>query len=171
MGIRYIPYFNNSIVRYIAGFLIALLSSISATLLLRLDSFDAIAVAGVVILLWVIAVFLTDRYSHKYPQRYYTYLIACHLKGALVMVIPFFALLFFDFMSSSVIQGIWMAMFILFICDLLLSLPRLKYSELQGDLKVPMSSEEVEINSQSIEFIDPFLLKINTKNPIKLFRV
>ena len=59
-----------------------------------------------------------------------------------------------------------MAMFILFICDLLLSLPRLKYSELQGDLKVPMSSEEVEINSQSIEFIDPFLLKINTSSII-----
>jgi lipopolysaccharide/colanic/teichoic acid biosynthesis glycosyltransferase len=34
---------------------------------------------------WMIAVFLTDKYVHKYPQRYFTYLLASHLKAAIIM--------------------------------------------------------------------------------------
>jgi hypothetical protein len=32
-----------------------------------------------------VSVFLTDKYVHKYPQRYFTYLIASHLKAAIIM--------------------------------------------------------------------------------------
>ena len=36
---------------------------------------------------WLVATLLTDKYRHKYPQRYLTYLLASHLKAAVVMAI------------------------------------------------------------------------------------
>lgn len=36
---------------------------------------------------WLVAVFLTDKYVHKYPQRYVTYLVASHAKAAILMAV------------------------------------------------------------------------------------
>lgn len=38
-------------------------------------------------LAWLPAVWLTDKYTHKYPQRYFTYLISSHAKSAVVMAL------------------------------------------------------------------------------------
>ena len=48
----------------------------------RLDLLIAIAAIS-----WILSVIFTAKYIHKYPQRYFTYLIASHLKAAIIMAI------------------------------------------------------------------------------------
>lgn len=42
-------------------------------------------VAVALFVCWIPAVILTDKYTHKYPQRYASYLLASHLKASVVM--------------------------------------------------------------------------------------
>jgi lipopolysaccharide/colanic/teichoic acid biosynthesis glycosyltransferase len=77
---------------------------------------------------WMVSVWLTDKYTHKYPQRYFTYLIASHGKAAVVMglTIALFASIgAFARGISSTCRGA--LLFVL--ADLLLSLPRVRMSD------------------------------------------
>lgn len=49
------------------------------------DAWGAASVA--LVIAWAPAIWLTDKYTHKYPRRYYTYLLASHAKAALVMAV------------------------------------------------------------------------------------
>lgn len=40
---------------------------------------------GCLVLPWMVSWYFTDKYRHKYPQRYVTYLLAQHLKALLIM--------------------------------------------------------------------------------------
>ncbi|MBI4375223.1 MAG: sugar transferase [Elusimicrobia bacterium] len=51
-----------------------------------LDKKDAAGtIAFVAFLAWLPAILLADKYVHKYPQRYFTYLLASHFKSAVIM--------------------------------------------------------------------------------------
>ena len=68
-----------------------------------------------VLIFWLPAVFLTDRYVHKYPQRYYSYLFAAHLKGLGVMLTLGTVMWLFGLRIN------WSALVVLVVVDLLLS--------------------------------------------------
>jgi lipopolysaccharide/colanic/teichoic acid biosynthesis glycosyltransferase len=81
--IRYVPFVQNCKIRTTIGFILLVLSAILAGTILGKGRIEIIVL--IIALSWILAVFLTDKYVHKYPQRYFTYLIASHLKAAIIM--------------------------------------------------------------------------------------
>ena len=80
---RYVPFIRNVKIRTTIGFILLLLSTISAKAILGKGRIEVIF--SITAVAWIFAIFLTDKYVHKYPQRYFTYLIASHLKAAIIM--------------------------------------------------------------------------------------
>lgn len=80
---RYIPTVRNLKIRSAIGFGLMMSAILSAGAVFGKGRIEAIILMNV--LSWALSVFLTDKYVHKYPQRYVTYLIATHLKAAAVM--------------------------------------------------------------------------------------
>lgn len=82
---RYVPFVRNVKIRTIIGFVLLILSVLSAQAIL---GEGRIAVIGTITAIaWMVAVFFTDKYVHKYPQRYLTYLVASHMKAAILMAV------------------------------------------------------------------------------------
>lgn len=82
--LRYVPLLQDVKIRATIGFIL-LVSS--ATLAVKIFGKGRIEVIiAITAFAWICAIFLTDKYVHKYPQRYFTYLIASHLKAAIIMV-------------------------------------------------------------------------------------
>ena len=80
---RYVPFVGNFKIRVLIGFILLFLSAALAGVIIgggRIEIMVSIAV-----LAWLPSIFLTDKYVHKYPQRYLSYLIASHLKAAGIM--------------------------------------------------------------------------------------
>jgi hypothetical protein len=84
---RFVPLINNPNVRRILGLLLTLLSPVVAARILEVELPGLPLILSIVLFCWFPAVYLTDKYSHKYPQRYYSYLAASHLKAAVVMAL------------------------------------------------------------------------------------
>ena len=82
---RYVPLVRTIKTRTITGFVLLVLSVTLAGKISGEGRLEVIVL--ITISAWIIAVFLTDKYVHKYPQRYYTYLIASHLKAAVIMAV------------------------------------------------------------------------------------
>lgn len=80
---RYVPLVRNSKIRATVGFMLLVLSATLAEAILGKGRVEAIV--SIAAVAWLPAVFLTDKYVHKYPQRYFTYLMASHLKAAIIM--------------------------------------------------------------------------------------
>ena len=80
---RYVPFVRNVKIRMTIGFILLVLS---ATLAVTIFGKGHIGVlVSIATFPWMFAVFLTDKYAHKYPQRYLTYLMASHAKAAVIM--------------------------------------------------------------------------------------
>jgi hypothetical protein len=76
----------------------------------------ALLIAG-----WLVSVQLTAKYRHKYPQRYTTYLLASHLKAALVAA-PIVGLSWLIFRPASVAaENLWTAFLVFSLLDLIVS--------------------------------------------------
>ena len=84
-NLRYVPYLRSVKIRFAVGFLLLGLSTILALVIFAEGRVELIFLVATVA--WVPSVFLTDKYVHKYPQRYVTYLIASHLKAAILMAV------------------------------------------------------------------------------------
>jgi lipopolysaccharide/colanic/teichoic acid biosynthesis glycosyltransferase len=82
-NLRYVPFIRNVKIRTTIGFILLFLSTISSKAILGKGRIEVIFLITAVA--WIFAIFLTDKYVHKYPQRYFTYLIASHLKAAIIM--------------------------------------------------------------------------------------
>jgi lipopolysaccharide/colanic/teichoic acid biosynthesis glycosyltransferase len=80
---RYVPFIRNVKIRIGLGFILLVLSAILAEAILRKGRIGVIV--SITAVAWILAIFLTDKYVHKYPQRYFTYLTASHLKAAVIM--------------------------------------------------------------------------------------
>ena len=87
MRYRSIPVVNNWKLRAAIGLVLAILSPFVAARLLHVASPGLALVVAFVILAWLPAVYLTDKYTHKYPQRYMSYLAASHIKAGVVMIL------------------------------------------------------------------------------------
>jgi len=73
---------------------------------------------------WLLSVLITDKYVHKYPQRYFTYLIASHLKAALSMA---FFLWIFGYIAGQIYAPphvLWVGYVLFVFADALVSVPR-----------------------------------------------
>ena len=92
---RYLRRFRNIKIRSCIGFVLLALSLIVAWGLHGKGRLEIVVFISAIA--WVGAVFLTDKYTHKYPQRYITYLAASHVKAAAVMA---FFLLVMDKITS-----------------------------------------------------------------------
>lgn len=123
MTSRSVPIFNHHLLRSATGLVLAALSPAMAALLLGRTTPGAGA-ALLFALLWLPAVWLTDKYRHKYPQRYDSYLFASHLKAAAIMAL---GLAVVDLATDSAVASravlcSGLAVFVL--ADALLSIPR-----------------------------------------------
>ena len=72
---------------------------------------------------WLVATLLTDKYRHKYPQRYLTYLLASHLKAAVVMAILLGLATLLAGPATLPRDLLWMSFGIFAMADALLALP------------------------------------------------
>ena len=81
--VSYVPFVRNLKIRTTAGFILLVLSVTLAGTILGKGRIEVMVL--IASLAWILAVFFTDKYVHKYPQRYFTYLIASHLKAAIIM--------------------------------------------------------------------------------------
>jgi len=75
----------------------------------RLVPLVAVSVAS-----WLVSVLVTDKYTHKYPRRYNSYLLASHAKAAIVMALVL-AVLGWVAGPAAVPQGVLWVGFALFI--------------------------------------------------------
>ncbi len=118
---RYSPLLRNSKIRFVLGLVLLVASVVVASVIVGKRRFEvSLAVSTIA---WLLSVFLTDKYVHKYPQRYFTYLIASHLKAVIVMA--FFLLTIGWFAGSLGAQPdiMWSAFVIFVLVDALVSVP------------------------------------------------
>jgi lipopolysaccharide/colanic/teichoic acid biosynthesis glycosyltransferase len=73
---------------------------------------------------WLPAVFLTDKYVHKYPPRYFTYLIASHLKAAIIMAILLWIIVWLIGQKAPPHNVLWTCFIFFIFLDSLASVPR-----------------------------------------------
>ena len=80
---RYVPSLSDVKIRSAVGLILLVVAGTSAITIG--GGGRVVVILSFMIFAWIAAVFLTDKYIHKYPQRYFTYLIASHLKAAIIM--------------------------------------------------------------------------------------
>jgi len=85
---RYVPFVRDLKIRMAIGFILLILSIMLAGMIFGRGRIETAVFIG--LFAWLPAVLLTDKYIHKYPQRYFTYLIASHLKAAIIMALLLF---------------------------------------------------------------------------------
>src|SRR6185312_189541 len=109
---RFVPIVSNQVVRLTLGLAVVVASPFVAARILQVGAPGWELILASVIC-WLPAVYLTDKYRHKYPQRFFTYLAASHLKAAGVMA--FAALTLWLIVGSDVLPGKQLALTIVLI--------------------------------------------------------
>jgi lipopolysaccharide/colanic/teichoic acid biosynthesis glycosyltransferase len=118
----YVPLVRNIKIRMVAGLVLLVLSIVFAGSILNKGQVEVIIAMGIVA--WGISVLLTEKYVHKYPQRYFTYLIASHAKAAIIMASLLFVMSFFFSSATVPIDVLWYGFIIFVLADILFSIPR-----------------------------------------------
>jgi lipopolysaccharide/colanic/teichoic acid biosynthesis glycosyltransferase len=119
---RYVPFVQNVKIRMIAGLIILILSDASAGMYFGKGRVDIIVL--ITTCAWILAVFLADKYIHKYPQRYFTYLIASHLKTAIIMAFFLWLLAGFAGHIAAPPDVLWTGFICFILADAIASVPR-----------------------------------------------
>jgi len=83
---RYVPIIRDVRVRSAIGFILLVISEVFVLTIFANEPVKVFFAVIVTTLAWGVALFFTDKYRHKYPQRYFSYLIASHSKAAVIMV-------------------------------------------------------------------------------------
>ncbi|MFV1995766.1 MAG: sugar transferase [Verrucomicrobiales bacterium] len=142
------PRFASSRVRWVVG---AMLLVAISFVIARGQSGCALAVIAPCALGWLVSTWLTDKYTHKYPQRYYPYLLAAHAKAAVIMVLviaPFPLLAPWVFPPAEVLQ----VAALMLVFDLVLSFPRVRGDGVQATangLSASVDAEEASLHRVS----------------------
>jgi len=76
-----------------------------------------------VLMAWLFSTWLTDKYVHKYPRRYYSYLLASQGKAAAIMIVSLLFLALFPWFTPH-LSSILRAALLVLLADVLFSLPR-----------------------------------------------
>jgi lipopolysaccharide/colanic/teichoic acid biosynthesis glycosyltransferase len=82
-SLRYIPFYQNIRLRMTIGFILLVASVVCAGMILGKGHIEGIIL--ITTFAWLTSVYFTDKYVHKYPQRYVAYLLASHGKAAVIM--------------------------------------------------------------------------------------
>jgi lipopolysaccharide/colanic/teichoic acid biosynthesis glycosyltransferase len=138
---RYVPFLRNVKICTAIG-LILLVSSVTSMWMILGNGYLGFMIF-ISVCAWLVSLFFTDKYIHKYPQRYMTYLLASHTKAAIIMAISLWIMgWFFD--PEMVPHHILWTGFVLFIfLDFLASIPRRKDdSDTQPHATVPASGPD-----------------------------
>jgi lipopolysaccharide/colanic/teichoic acid biosynthesis glycosyltransferase len=90
---------------------------------------------------WMVALFLTDKYVHKYPQRYFTYLIASHMKAAIIMAFFLWLLGRISGPLSAPRDALWTGYIVFVFADALASIAR-RRDILNNKLGLPLATED-----------------------------
>jgi lipopolysaccharide/colanic/teichoic acid biosynthesis glycosyltransferase len=119
---RYVPWLRNVPFRITIGLLLAVAAVVVSRNLVASDRGHT--VSAMIIGAWFVSVLLTDKYRHKYPQRYYSYLVASHFKAVTVMVA--LGLLFWavGLLNRESVRTFGIATALLSLGDFLISIPR-----------------------------------------------
>ena len=83
--LRFVPLVRRVWIRTALGFVLLAASVAIAAALVDASRLGIVSAGSVIA--WAIAVFVTQKYVHKYPQRYFTYFVASHLKAAITMAL------------------------------------------------------------------------------------
>lgn len=119
---RYVPLVGNLKVRTILGFMLLIASGALAGAIFNGRHIEtAILIPA---LAWLPAVFLTDKYVHKYPQRYFAYLFASHVKAAVVMAFCLWIIGIIAGPLAAPSDVLWTGFIIFVFSDALVSIPR-----------------------------------------------
>jgi lipopolysaccharide/colanic/teichoic acid biosynthesis glycosyltransferase len=118
---RYIPVVMNLKIRTTIGFILLVLSAILAETILGKGNIEVVVL--ITVFAWLPAVFLTDKYVHKYPQRYFTYLIASHMKSAIIMAILLWIMEWIVGQKAAPHDVLWSSFFLFVFADVLASIP------------------------------------------------
>ena len=120
--IRYIPLIHNLKIRTTIGFIIVVSSAILTPGIFGKGHIEIIVLTN--LFAWIVAVFLTDKYVHKYPQRYFTYLMASHLKAAIIMAIILLIISRIIGIYAAPNNALWTGFVFFVFADALVSVPR-----------------------------------------------
>ncbi len=121
-GIRYLPLLGNGAARTIIGFILLGVSAIFAGTVFDQGCIGVLALIAA--MAWALTVFLTEKYVHKYPQRYYAYFAASHPKAAIVMAASLWIMGFIAVCAAPANDALWTAYGVFIASDALVSIPR-----------------------------------------------
>ena len=119
---RFVPLLNKVKIRTAIGFFLLVLSVTSMWMIFCKGDIEFIAL--ICICAWIISIFFTDKYVHKYPQRYTTYLIASHMKAAIIMAILLWVMGWLIGQKALPHDVLWSGFIIFVFLDALASVPR-----------------------------------------------
>lgn len=119
---RHVPMLKNVKTRTATGFALIVLSALFYSA--QGGAGEAAVVAPMIAAAWLPAVWLTDKYVHKYPQRYYSYLFASHAKAAVIMALGLWTVAAAAGTASATPGTVWGTFLVFVLADLFLSIPR-----------------------------------------------
>ncbi len=145
---RYVPLIGNTTFRMFVGFMILIASFAASGLLLGKGLIGIVFL--VEIIAWLPSVYFTDKYVHKYPQRYFTYLLASHLKAAIIMALFLFVVSFIVGLQKTQDAVLWTGFSLFVLADAFASVPRRRDSKvIKSFAETPSTAGAVEINNAS----------------------
>ncbi len=124
MATRFIPIINCHSVRLALGFVCAACSPVLTALWFGRLTPNHYVILAMVAGGWLPAVLLTDKYVHKYPQRYYTYLQASHLKAALILALAYLVIWLVAGSAHAPLDLLAFSLLLFVAADALISVPR-----------------------------------------------
>lgn len=101
------------------GFFLLILSFVSMSVILENGRIEFIVLIS--ICAWIIAVFFTDKYVHKYPQRYLSYLLASHAKAAVIMALILLSMGWIVGQNVAPLDTLWTGFILFIVLDFLIS--------------------------------------------------
>jgi len=144
---RYVPAIRSRSTRSVLG-LIALTTSVVINLV-GTESENVLIWVLLFVSIWSFSLFATDKYSHKYPYRYHSYLLASHLKAAAIMLAAISAALFLVPMLREEWPSALLALAAFSTLDFLVSLPR------QTEKAEPFDFEQLKSRTMSGQAVNP----------------
>lgn len=168
---RYVPLVRNLKIRTTIGFILLFLSATLAGKILGKGRLEVIVL--ITAIAWLPAILFTDKYVHKYPQRYVTYLLATHLKAATIMAFFLWLMGVAVGPDAAPHDALWSAFISFVFADALVSLLRRRdFPNNQSPVAGASPSLEKTIDERSREtgYTDPQLSSINTRAIINLIR-
>lgn len=119
--LRHVPFVKNIKIRTAIGFILLVLSVALAGIIIGKGRMEYIVFISTCA--WIISIFITDKYIHKYPQRYMAYLVASHMKAAIIMAILLWIMGWLIGQKAAPHDVLWPGFILFVLLDALASVP------------------------------------------------